>query len=259
MGASHRVSDSSVVTRHSSIVHNNRVRYINRFTSETKLLADARLGDDIRAWARERLGPDPNGAGPFRDQYGVTSLYLDTDAHDVYHRRGSYGRSKYRIRHYENDESAFLERKLRTRLRLSKRRTRIPMAAVGGLRLDAVDPAHPGYWFLRRVQLRRLRPVCVIRYARTARMAETPEGPLRMTLDAAVLASPASAVTLQAAPASPLVEGRMILELKYSGVFPRLFKDLVDEFRLTPRPASKYRFAVLSLGLAGSGTAVLKT
>jgi hypothetical protein len=235
------------------------VRYINRFTSETKLLVDARLGDDIRAWARDRLGPDPNGSGPFRDQYGVTSIYLDTEAHDVYHRRGSFGRSKYRIRHYENDQSAFLERKLRTRLRLTKRRTRIPLEAVAGLRLDDPDPTHPAYWFFRRVTLRRLRPVCVICYSRTARMSETPEGPVRMTLDASVMASPTTLVSLNVAQGCPLVEGSMILEVKYSGVFPRLFRDLVDEFRLTPRPASKYRFAVQTLGLASSGTAALNT
>ena len=85
------------------------------------------------------------------DQYGVVSLYLDTDARDVYHRRRSYGRSKFRIRHYESDEAAFLERKLRTRLRLTKRRTRIPVEAVSSLRLDDPDPTHPGYWFFRRV------------------------------------------------------------------------------------------------------------
>jgi hypothetical protein len=239
--------------------HNTHVRYINRFTSETKLLVDAKLGDDIRAWARDRLGPDPHGSGPFKDHYGVVSLYLDTDAHDVYHRRGSYGRSKYRIRHYESDESAFLERKLRTRLRLTKRRTRIPIEAVSTLRLDDPDPTHPGYWFFRRVLLRRLHPVCVIRYARTARMSETSEGPVRMTLDASVVAAPTSLVTLTAAPPRPLVDGLMILELKYSGVFPRIFKDLVDEFHLTPRSASKYRFAVHTLGLAGSGAATMKT
>ena len=239
--------------------HNTHVRYINRFTSETKLLVDAKLGDDIRAWARDRLGPDPHGSGPFKDHYGVVSLYLDTDTHDVYHRRGSYGRSKFRIRHYESDESAFLERKLRTRLRLTKRRTRIPIEAVSTLRLDDPDPTHPGYWFFRRGLLRRLHPVCVIRYPRTARMSETSEGPVRMTLDASVVAAPTSLVTLSAAPPRQLVDGRMILELKYSGVFPRIFKDLVDEFHLTPRPASKYRFAVHALGLAGSGTATMKT
>jgi len=240
-------------------MHNTHVRYINRFTSETKLLVDARLGDDIRAWARDRLGPDPHGTGPFRDQYGVVSLYLDTDAHDVYHRRGSYGRSKFRIRHYESDEVAFLERKLRTKLRLTKRRTRIPIESVPSLRLDDPDPTHPGYWFFRRVLLRRLQPVCVIRYSRTARMAETSEGPVRMTLDASVLAAPTNLVTLAVAPTRPLVDGHLILELKYSGVLPRLFRDLVDEFHLTPRPASKYRFAVHALGLAGSGAAALHT
>jgi len=51
--------------------HNTHVRYINRFTSETKLLVDAKLGDDLRAWARDRLGPDPHGSGPFQDHYGV--------------------------------------------------------------------------------------------------------------------------------------------------------------------------------------------
>ena len=235
------------------------MRYINRFTSETKLLVDARLGDDIRAWARNRLGPDPHGSGPFRDQYGVVSLYLDTAAHDVYHRRGSYGRSKYRIRHYESDEAAFLERKLRTRLRLTKRRTRIPIEAVSKLRLDDPDPTHPAYWFFRRVLLRRLHPVCVIRYSRTARMADTPEGPVRMTLDTSVIAGATDRVTLTPDTVFPLVDGQMILELKYSGVFPRIFKDLVDEFHLTPRPASKYRFAVQSLGLARSQQATIQT
>jgi hypothetical protein len=235
------------------------VRYINRFTSETKLLVDARLGDDIRAWARGRLGPDPHGGGAHHDQYGVVSVYLDTPAHDVYHRRGSFGRSKYRIRHYENDQAAFLERKLRTRLRLTKRRTRIPLESVAGMNLNNADPTHPGHWFFRRVALRRLHPVCIIRYSRTARMAETSEGPVRMTLDASVVACPTSLVTLNTASGRPLVDGSMILELKYSGVFPRLFKDLVDEFHLSPRPASKYRFAVQGLGLAGSATASLKT
>jgi hypothetical protein len=234
------------------------VRYVNRFTSETKLIVDARLGDDLRAWARNRLGPDPNGGGPHRDQYGVVSLYLDTPAHDVYHRRASFGRSKYRIRHYENDVAAFLERKLRTRLRLSKRRTRIPFEALSSLRLDNADPAHPGFWFFRRVMLRRLRPVCVIRYARTARMGDTAEGPVRMTLDTSIVATPTNIVTLDVGTGRSLLEGHMILELKYSGVFPRVFKDLVDVFQLSPKSASKYRFAVQTLGLASS-TAVAGT
>jgi hypothetical protein len=51
---------------------------------------------------------------------------------------------------------------------------------------------------------------------------------------------------------------RQRLIAKYSGMFPRIFTTLVNQF-LTPRPASTYRFAVQALGLAGSGTATLTT
>jgi len=225
------------------------VRYINRFTSETKFLVPASLGDDLRAWARATLGPDPNGGGAHQDQYGVVSIYFDTDAHDVYQRQGSYGRSKYRIRHYENDKSAFLERKLRTRLFLSKRRTRVPIETMPSLRLDEPDPAHPGFWFFRRIVVRRLHPVCQIRYSRTARMAETPEGHVRMTLDSGISALPTRVTTFSTAAGKSLVDGLMVLELKYSGVFPHVFKDMVDQFGLRPHPASKFRFAVQALNL----------
>ena len=235
------------------------MRYINRFTSETKFLVNAAMGDDIRAWARERLGPDPHGGGPHQDQYVVTSIYFDTDAHDVYQRHGSYGRSKYRIRHYENDKAAFLERKLRTRLFLSKRRTRVPLESVSALRLDHPDPAHPGFWFLRRVVVRRLHPVCQIRYSRTARMAETLEGHVRMTLDAAISTLPTRVAEFNPTSGKTLVENQMILELKYSGVFPHIFKDMVDRFGLRPHPASKYRFAVHALNLAAPHVSALRT
>jgi hypothetical protein len=226
------------------------VRYVNRFTSETKFLVPASLGEELRAWGRLKLGPDPHGGGPHHDQYGVVSIYFDTDGHDVYQRHGSYGRSKYRIRHYENDKAAFLERKLRTRLFLSKRRTRVPLEAMSTLRLDVSDPAHPGFWFFRRVVVRRLHPVCQIRYSRTARMAETPEGHVRMTLDAGISTVPTRTTTFSTAPGKPLAEGLMVLELKYAGVFPRVLKDMVDQFGLRPHPASKYRFAVHALNLA---------
>jgi VTC domain len=234
------------------------VRYINRFTSETKFLISPAMGDALREWARERLGPDPHGGGPHHDQYGVTSIYFDTDAHDVYQRHGSYGRSKYRIRHYESDKSAFLERKLRTRLFLSKRRTRIPLEAVPLLRLDAPDPTHAGFWFLRRVVVRRLHPVCQIRYSRTARMAETPEGHVRMTLDAGISAVPTRVAAFTEAAGKALADGQMVLELKYAGVFPHIFKDMVDRFALRPHPASKYRFAVHSLNLAEPHVSALR-
>ena len=110
------------------------------------LPVDARRGDDIRVWARQRLRRDPHGAGECLGNMAPRAC-LDTDAHDVYRRRGSHGHSKYRIRHYENDDAAFLERKLRTGLRVTVRRTRIPLEAMPGLRLDDPNPTRPARWF----------------------------------------------------------------------------------------------------------------
>jgi hypothetical protein len=75
----------------------------------------------------ERLIADPHGTGPHADEYRVSTLYLDTAGRDVFHRRGSYGRSKYRVRRYGDEPRVFLERKLRTASRLAKRRTDIPL------------------------------------------------------------------------------------------------------------------------------------
>src|SRR5918993_1510203 len=100
------------------------------FTSELKFVVDAVVGQAIREWARERLAADPHGAGAWSDQYRVSSVYFDTDRRDVFHRRGSFGRSKYRIRRYEDDPTVFLERKLRTGSLLAKRRTSIDLARL---------------------------------------------------------------------------------------------------------------------------------
>src|ERR1044071_4237055 len=94
------------------------------FASEIKFAVNPRLGESIREWARVRLAPDPNASGEGGDGYRITSLYFDTRQFDVFHRRGSYGRSKYRIRRYGSSAVGFLERKLKTRGLVSKRRTR---------------------------------------------------------------------------------------------------------------------------------------
>src|SRR5512140_2655356 len=85
------------------------------FASELKFLLAPAIADQVRDWARSRLAPDPNARDGECDAYHITSLYFDTDDFDVFHRRGSFGRTKYRIRRYGPSEVAFLERKLKTR------------------------------------------------------------------------------------------------------------------------------------------------
>lgn len=206
---------------------------------EVKFRVPGATGERIRAWARARLQADPHGEGSFGDQYRTTTLYFDTAAFDVFHRRNSYGRSKYRIRRYDGQPTVFLERKMRQEGRLAKRRLQVPLA----------DIAQGDTWFARRLQLRGLHPVCQISYNRLARVGSTPHGPLRLTVDDAMQALPLARLEFVRASGTPLVAGDMLVELKFAGPPPALYTQLIDAFGLTPARVSKYRLAVDALGL----------
>ena len=128
--------------------------------TELKFLIVPELAAEIRTWARQEMAPDPYAAGPHGDTYQTTTLYFDTPEFDVYHRRGSFGRSKYRVRQYGASDMVFLERKMRTRDRLAKRRTLVPIGDVSTLGGAVPDRAWSGAWLHRRLLARALRPVC---------------------------------------------------------------------------------------------------
>jgi VTC domain len=235
------------------------IREVRPAAREVKFVIDAAKAARIRQWARTHLEPDIHGSGPFGDEYRTTSVYFDTDAFDVFHRRGSFGRSKYRIRRYDDAETVFLERKMRQPAVLAKRRTIVALEALPRLIDPMVDADWPGHWFYRRVAARRLRPVCQVAYRRMARVAQRNGEQIRLTLDSDLVAlppgpSPVPAVHgLMAALALP---ERHILEMKYRCAPPAIFLQLVEEFRLAPQSASKYRLGVVATGqVAPSGSA----
>lgn len=228
------------------------IREQRPFAAEVKFLVTPEQGDAIREWARARLTPDPYGSGEGGDRYSTSTLYCETAAQDVFHRRGSYGRSKFRIRRYATSDMVFLERKLRTKDMLSKRRSLVP---IDDLALLGSHPASwpkkwQGAWFGNRIGTRRLGPVCQVTYDRVARLAATPYGIARLTLDSHIRAWPTGTFEFQAGePVSVLAE-RVILEMKFRLDMPAVFKALVEEFRLNPAPVSKYRSSIMALGLA---------
>ena len=246
----------------------DELREQRAFAAEIKFLVKPEQGEAIRAWARTRLAPDPHGSGEGGDRYSTSTLYCETAAKDVFHRRGSFGRSKYRIRRYATSDMVFLERKLRTKDMLSKRRSLLPIddlsllgsglrAGLGsGLRagLGSVTPSWSrrwqGAWFGDRIATRRLGPVCQVTYDRVARLTATPYGIARLTLDANLRAWPAEVFEFQTGEPEPVLPGRMILEMKFRVDMPAVFKALVEEFCLNPAPVSKYRSSILALGLA---------
>ena len=198
------------------------VRENRDFASEIKFLVGPALADQIRDWARGRLAPDPNAAGESGDAYSVTSLYFDTGQFDVFYRKGSFGHSKYRVRHYGESEITFLERKLKTRGLLTKRRSIVKLHLLE--RLTNADPERSwaGYWFHRRLLARGLEPLCQISYHRTARIAMTQYGPIRLTLDADLRALTAAGLWFSEQNGACLLENQNILELKFRCEMPVL-------------------------------------
>jgi hypothetical protein len=226
------------------------------FASELKFLVSPALADQIRVWARAHLAPDPYADRESGDGYQITSLYFDTERFDVFHRRGSYGRSKLRIRRYGQGEVVFLERKLKTRGLLTKRRSIVKRDQLERLTEPEACQDWAGYWFHRRLLARELNPVCQISYSRTARVAMTDYGPIRLTLDENLRALPAAGLRFREQAATPILNDQIILELKFRYGMPALFKNFVEEFALTPRAFSKYRHAAAALELVGAGEVV---
>lgn len=222
--------------------------------AEIKFLVSPVLAGQIRAWARQRLSPDPHAGGPVGDGYEITSLYFDTAQFDVFHRRGSFGRSKYRIRRYGESQVGFLERKLKTRGLLTKRRSTVRLDELEFLAADDDNRAWPGRWFHRRLLARRLNPVCQISYQRTALVTMTSFGPIRLTLDSGLRALRTTCIQFSNELGAPLLEDQIILELKFRYGMPALFKYLLEEFALTPAPFSKYRFAAAALGFVNAAS-----
>jgi VTC domain len=228
------------------------IREVRRQGREVKFVVDAAKAARIRLWARTHLDPDTHGGGPFGDEYRTTSVYFDTDALDVFHRRGSFGRSKYRIRRYGDAVTVFLERKMRQPAVLAKRRTMVALEALPRL-MEAMDAAWPGEWFYRRVAARRLRPVCQVAYQRMARVTMRNGEQVRLTLDSDLLAlppGPTPVPTTDGLPAAIALPDRHLLELKYRCAPPAIFLQLIEEFSLAPQTASKYRLGVVAIGQA---------
>lgn len=222
-------------------------RETRAFASEIKFLVPRAVGLSIRDWARRRLHADSHGDGEFGDEYRTTTLYLDSPDLDVLHRRGSFGRSKFRVRRYGDGAQVFLERKLRRPGMLTKRRTLVGLSALSRLLEDTPD-AWEGQWFHRRLLLRRLRPVCEVSYHRVARDGTSATGPVRLTLDEDLQASAADRLEFALQPNRvPVLAASMILELKYRSQVPPIFKELVADFSLRPQTASKYRLSMLAL------------
>lgn len=204
----------------------------------------------VLEWMRSEFEADPHGTGAEGDGYLVQSVYLDTPAFDVFHRRGSFGRAKFRVRRYGVAETVFLERKLKRGGLVRKRRVEVDSGQLDHLRAAANGVVWPGSWFHHRLAVRGLRPVIRMSYDRVARLGWGAGGRIRVTLDRALRAESAAEFELPW-PLSgvDLFRGGAVLEIKFGDTLPPTAKVLVEKLGLAAGAISKYRTGVRACGL----------
>jgi hypothetical protein len=145
----------------------------------------------------------------------------------------------------------FLERKMKRDGLVSKKRTEVALTDLGKIAEPRPDCRWSAFWYHRRILARGLQPVCQIRYSRTARVAASGNGAIRLTLDDAISLGRADGFLFNShLEPTPFSQDHLILELKFRKLLPDLFQRLIHEFHLEPNPVSKYRMAGALLGLA---------
>lgn len=222
-----------------------------RLAYEVKFLVDEPTAQRVEAWARALLHPDPHGQPELNGAYRTTSLYFDTRELDVYHRSPGYRRGKYRARRYGLTTWVYVERKRKAGDCVVKRRAAIAAVDLTRLAEPTASPiaapgappdAWAGAWFHQRLLEKRLRPACRVTYVRTAYIGQGVDGPMRLTMDREVRGVITDRWGLEPADDGRLVlEGRVILELKFLNAMPIRFRELMVSERLTPAGFSKYR------------------
>jgi len=217
---------------------------------EFKYVVSTSRADAIWEWVQVRVGTGPDTSIEYDTDLDLLTLCFDTEKFDVFHKRGSFRRSKYKIRRLDGTDTAILERKLRRKRRVSKRESVVSLDALDGLSEKEAHNDWDGYWFHRRILLRRLEPVCQIACHRTERVALVGDVAVRLTIDQDLRATAAGSIAFRSSGRSvALLEGKAIVKLTYQDRVPTVLKHLIEEFALDPKSVSKYRLGLKALGL----------
>ncbi len=216
---------------------------------EFKYHLDPTISTEVRDWARQHMLADEHCDPSQGDSYDVHTLYLDTEAWDLYQRTDVIGKTKHRVRRYGNSDTLWLETKKKNKQSVvTKRRSALPTSQwLKQLQQPDQLQAWDGQWFMDSIRERELRPAVNVHYRRFARMLKDGPQAMRLTIDSRLEGSlPLSDGNIGERPTNEKrsLGSLEILELKFHGVMPDLFKALLQEFPLQAAGFSKFRSAV---------------
>ncbi len=225
---------------------------------EIKFLLDRSQYQAITAIVNERADQlQPDAYGDAQGQYGVTSLYYDTQDYKAYWDKvnGYRFRRKVRLRYYGDVEVlpetiTYFEIKERMGSLMRKRRLNLSYAAALNLAktatptadLPAADqPTIEELTYL--FSTLHLQPACIVSYQRTAYLGHADYPDLRITFDTDVRCRIQNLTLLSAETSGSqtlLAPGWAILEVKVNQTIPYWLAQHLSETGCTPRRISKY-------------------
>jgi hypothetical protein len=231
---------------------------------ELKYLVEESITPWVRDFCSAHLELDDYGIGRPNLSYPVHTLYLDSDDLRTYQYsiNGTKNRFKLRLRYYDDKPNTpiFFEIKAREdncilKQRCPVRRAAVPLMVAGQLpgpgQLLSKEARHQvtAEKFNLYLHQLRARPKVHNCYLREAWVSPN-ENSLRVTMDRKVMIEPyfkADAPVKMENP-TPVFDGLVILELKFTNRFPTWFAELAREFNLMQFSASKYCEGIINIG-----------
>jgi hypothetical protein len=217
---------------------------------EFKFLVDETTARELEKRLSDLAAPDP--FGDLNGDYEIATLYFDTSALDVFHRRDGFRSHKYRVRRYGESNSVFVERKDKKNRKVKKRRDQSSVDelsariaaftesfAIDGTNERSID------WFVEQCVEREFRPTARVRYRRRAFIGEYDGSTIRATFDRRLRGSRVDSLSFVGSeddPALPVIG--VIAELKFRHVMPLPFREMIEEFGMIESTTSKYRTCV---------------
>lgn len=216
---------------------------------EQKYLISDRQIEYLKIRLQGYMEPDANMQG---EPYLIRSVYFDDMMNSCMHENeeGMDNREKFRIRTYNNNQDLIkLELKSKKRGYTSKKSAILTKKEADSLlRGESIFGTSE---FLKtklssEMQYRRLLPVCIVEYERTAFVEAM--GNVRITFDRNIgSSSEISCFWDDNMPVTPVLNaGKHILEIKYDELIPDYIKEIIDEGNLSKTAFSKYYFARIS-------------
>lgn len=197
------------------------------------------------------MEPDAFGEGGSA-RYSVHSLYLDSKDWRIYRetRNGNFSRFKLRARTYKFDDKTpvFLEVKSRDGEAMQKTRAVLDRAEAIAVLSGGIPYAAKGHAlenFRNHVDRYQAYPRVWVTYDRSAYVGGD-RGLVRITFDSKVCAAPPTEGMTEPPQWYPLpiVKDIVVLEVKYSGSYPKWVADTIRRFDLERKSMSKYRYGV---------------